>query len=374
MTKEYKVGMIGFGFIGKVHAYGHLNIPMHYDQQDFRSRITHICTGHIETAEKGCAMVGAEHAVTDFREITENPDIDIVDICSPNDKHYEAIMSAIAHGKHIYCDKPLTQELSDALAIREALKGYKGISQMTLQNRFFPATLRAKQLIEEGAIGDILEFRGQYLHSGSADPKAPFKWKLAAGVVNDLGSHILDLMNLLIGPFDSLSAVTHIAFPERPSATEPGKMVKVTAEDNMLVTVRLPNGAYGNISASKITTGAEDEFGFSIHGTKGALRWDPMNLDKLFYYDCSAKSAPIGGVRGWTAIDCGQRYDKPAGFPTPKAPIGWMRGHMHCLYTFLKSVHTGQQLGPSLEDGVKMQEILAKVQESAANGGKWVKI
>ena len=113
MTKEYKVGMIGFGFIGKVHAYGHLNIPMHYDQQDFRSRITHICTGHIETAEKGCAMVGAEHAVTDFREITENPDIDIVDICSPNDKHYEAIMSAIAHGKHIYCDKPLTQELSD---------------------------------------------------------------------------------------------------------------------------------------------------------------------------------------------------------------------------------------------------------------------
>ena len=283
-------------------------------------------------------------------------------------------MSAIAHGKHIYCDKPLTQELSDALAIREALKGYKGISQMTLQNRFFPATLRAKQLIEEGAIGDILEFRGQYLHSGSADPTAPFKWKLAAGVVNDLGSHILDLMNMLIGPFDSLSAVTHIAFPERPSATEPGKMVKVTAEDNMLVTVKLPNGAYGNISASKITTGAEDEFGFAIHGTKGALRWDPMNLDKLFYYDCSAKSSPIGGVRGWTAIDCGQRYDKPAGFPTPKAPIGWMRGHMHCLYTFLKSVHTGQQLGPSLEDGVKMQEILAKVQESAANGGKWVKI
>ena len=137
MTKEYKVGMIGFGFIGKVHAYGHLNIPMHYDQQDFRSRITHICTGHIETAQKGCAMVGAEHAVTDFREITENPDIDIVDICSPNDKHYEAIMSAIAHGKHIYCDKPLTQELSDALAIPFAAAAFGML--VGLLSGYFPA-------------------------------------------------------------------------------------------------------------------------------------------------------------------------------------------------------------------------------------------
>ena len=374
MTKEYKVGMIGFGFIGKVHAYGHLNIPLFYDQREFRSRITHICTGHLETAEKGCAQVGAEHAVTDFREITENPDIDIVDICTPNDRHFEAVMSAIKNGKHVYCDKPLTQELADAEKIGEALKGYTGIGQMTLQNRFFPATLRAKQLIDEGRIGEILEFRGQYLHSGSADPKAPYKWKLAAGVINDLGSHILDLMNYLIGPFAAVSAVTHIAYPERPAAGEPGRMVKVEAEDNMLATVRLANGAYGNISASKIATGVEDGFGFEIHGSRGALRWEPMNLDKLFYYDMGAAGTPIGGVKGWTAIDCGQRYDKPAGFPTPKAPIGWLRGHMHCLYTFLESVHTMRQLGPSLAEGVAMQRMLATVDASAKAGGKWMEL
>ena len=238
--KTYNVGMIGFGFIGRVHAYGHLNIPLFYDQQEFRSRITHICTGHIESAQKGCLQTGAAHAVTDFREITENPEIDIVDICTPNDRHCEAVLSAIRHGKHIYCDKPLTQTLAEAEKIGEALKGYRGIGQMTLQNRFFPATLRAKQLIEAGAIGEILEFRGQYLHSGSADPKAPYKWKLAAGVINDLGSHILDLMEYLIGPFAAVSAVTHIAYPERPAAGEPGRMVKVEAEDNMLATVKLP--------------------------------------------------------------------------------------------------------------------------------------
>lgn len=370
--KVYNVGMIGFGFIGKVHAYGHMNIPLYYDQQEFKSRITHICTSRPATAEKGAAQVGGDITpVTDYRQITENPDIDIVDICTPNHLHFEAVMSAIKNGKHIYCDKPLTATLDEALQIREALKTYKGISQMTLQNRFFPVTLRAKQLIEEGLIGDILEFRGSYLHSGSSDPKAPLKWKLSAeaggGVVADLGSHILDLMHYLLGDFKELSAVTHIAYAERPHAEDPARMVKVNAEDNMLVTMRLGNGAVGNIHASKIATGTEDEVSFEIYGSKGAIKMLPMDFHRLYYYDCSEKSAPIGGFRGWTAIDCGQRYDKPAGFPTPKASIGWIRSHMHCLYTFLQSVHTGQQLGPSLEQGVYIQSLMEKVKESARN-------
>ena len=93
--KTYKVGMVGFGFIGKVHAYGHMNIPLFYDQTEFKSKITHVCTSRATTAEKGAAQVGADYAVTDYREITENPDIDIVDICTPNNLHLEAILSAI---------------------------------------------------------------------------------------------------------------------------------------------------------------------------------------------------------------------------------------------------------------------------------------
>jgi len=180
-------------------------------------------------------------------------------------------------------------------------------------------------------------------------------------------------MNYLLGNFSELSAVTHIAYPERPSAEDPSKMVKVDAEDNMLATVRLPNGAYGSINASKIATGTEDEMSFEIYGSKGALKMVPMDLHRLYYYDCSAASKPIGGMRGWTAIDCGQRYDKPAGFPTPKAPMGWLRGHMHCLYTFLSSIHSGKALGPTLEQGIYIQYLLEKVKESAEKRS-WVKL
>ena len=370
--KTYRVGLVGCGFIGKVHAYGHNNIPLFYDQADFRSRITTVCTTSAATGERAMRQTGAERAVTDFREITENPDIDIVDICTPNSRHLEALLSAIQHNKHIYCDKPLVATADEARQVAEALKGYKGIGQMTLQNRFFPATLRAKQLIEEGAIGDILEFEGQYLHSGSADPNAPLKWKLEAGTIADLGSHILDLMTWLLGDFDQLLAATHIAYPDRPSVDDPAKRIPVTAEDNMFVLARLPNGAAGTVRASKIATGVEDGFGFRIHGSKGALRWEPMNLDQLFFYDATAPGAPIGGRKGWTAIDCGQRYPKPAGFPTPKAPIGWLRGHMHCLYTFLKSVHDGTPYGPGLDRGVQIQLLMDKVCESA-RARQWVK-
>lgn len=367
--KTYKVGMLGFGFIGKVHAYGHLNIPLFYEQQDFRSCISKVCTSKPETARQAADLLGNVEPVTDFRQITENPDIDIVDICTPNHLHCEELLSAIQHQKHIYCDKPLTATYAEALQIKEALKNYRGISQMTLQNRFFPVTMRAKQLLAEGRIGEILEFRASYLHSGSADAKAPLKWKLSAaaggGVVADLGSHILDLMHYLLGDFQELSAATRIAYPERPSAQDPGKLLKVDAEDTMQVTLRLKNGALGQVTASKIATGTEDEVSFEIYGSKGAVKLLPMELHRLYYYDTAAAAKPLGGIRGWTAIDCGQRYDNPAGFPTPKASIGWLRGHMHCLYTFLNSIHTGVATGPSLEQGIYIQYLLDKVKESA---------
>lgn len=371
--KTYNVGIIGFGFIGKVHAYGYANIPLFYEQQDFATRITHVCTSRPESARRGAAAIGATHACTDSHDITDNPDIDIVDICSPNDCHCDALLAAIAKNKHIYCDKPLVASYAEAQRVQAALAGYRGVSQMTLQNRFFPSTMRAKQLIEEGRIGDILEFRGRYLHSGSADPKAPLKWKLEAGTVADLGSHILDLVSYLVGDFAALQAATHIAYPQRPSLDDPARLVPVTAEDNMIVTAKLPNGAIGSIVASKIATGTEDEVSFEIYGSKGALRLDPMNWNKLYYYDCAASGAPLGGVRGWTAIDCGQRYAKPAGFPTPKASIGWMRGHMHCLYTFLSAVHSGQATGPTLERGVYIQYLMDKVYQSAKQG-TWVNL
>ncbi len=371
----YRVGILGFGMIGKVHAYGYATLPFYYDPPPLVARITHIVTGRMETAEKARQMLGADVAATDFRAVTENPEIDIVHICTPNDRHCEALLSAMAHQKHIYCDKPLVATVEEARQIAAALHDYRGTAQMTFQCRFFPATLRAKQLIEEGRLGRILQFRAAYLHAGSADPNAPARWKLTAaaggGVIADLASHAIDLVEHLAGPICAVMADTLVAYPERPAPGNVGGRVTVDVEDSALILARLHSGAHGTIEATKIATGAEDELRLEIHGTHGAMRFNLMDPHHLEFYDATVPSGPLGGLRGWNRIDAGQRYAAPAtGFPTPKAAIGWTRAHVASLANFLQAIAEKRQASPGLEQGIRVQNLMESVRK-AARGKKW---
>jgi predicted dehydrogenase len=375
---HHNVGIIGFGFIGKVHAYGYLNMPLYYDPVPLPTKITHVVTSKPETAEKARLAIGADVAETDYRAVTENPDVDIVHICTPNNLHKDAVLSAMKNGKHIFCDKPLTATIEQANEIRDAISDYTGVAQLTFHNRFFPSALRAKQLVDAGVLGEPLEFRASYLHGGSANPNAPLRWKLTAaaggGVIADLASHVLDLLDHLIGPFASFSASTKIAYAERPLQEDPSKTGIVDAEDCVMLLARTASGAVGTIEASKIAMGAEDELRFEIHGTKGALRFNLMDAHHLEFYDATAPDAPIGGLRGWTRIDTGQRYPDPAtSFPSPKAHIGWLRGHVACLANFLQAIAENRPAEPGLEQGIRVQHLMNCVRQSAANG-VWIDV
>lgn len=371
--KTFNVGIVGYGFMGRVRAYGHQVLPIFYDPPPCASRITHVCDGVEALARKGAATLGAE-AVTDFRRVTECPEVDVVHVCTPNHLHAEALLSAIEHGKHVLCDKPLTATLAEAEQVRKALGGYRATGQMALHVRFFPATMRAKQLISEGFLGQALEFRAAYLHAGNADPKTPLKWKLSAasggGAIADLASHVLDLVHWLLGDYAELLAAAHTAYRQRPSAEDPGKLVPVDAEDAVMVLARMASGALGSLEATKLATGAEDELRFEIHGSKGALRFNTMDAHHLEAYDAGAPDSPLGGNRGWTRIDTGGRYPAPAGFPGPKFTIGFLRSHLACLAGFLANAAAGRPGDPGLDQGVRVQQLMECCRTSAQEG-KW---
>ena len=360
------VGIIGFGFIGKVHAYGYLNMPLFYDPVPVRTKLVGVATSREETARKAAEQGGFGFGTAEWRELVARDDIRIINICSPNSRHAEQLLAAMAAGKHIYCDKPLVVGDEDMARVEKALQGYHGIGQMTFNYRFFPATLRAKQLIEEGFVGNVTGFRAAYLHSGSVDPAKPMGWKQlkseGGGVLQDLGSHVVDLMDYFIGPFDSVLAETRILYPKRPN--QRGEIVPVEADDQALMLIRLANGAVGALEASKIATGTEDELRFEIHGDKGALRFNLMDPNYLEAYDLRDPESPIGGTRGWRRIATVRRYEKPAGFPGPKFSIGWMRAHVHCLYNFLEAIATGRPAEPSLHRGLYVQRMLATAERS----------
>jgi len=376
-VKTFKVGILGFGAMGKVHAYGYANLPFYYQPPPLQARIVSICTSRRETAEAARALVGADEAVTDFRRITENPAIDIVHVCTPNHLHKAALLSALRHSKHIYCDKPLTATLAEAEEVRAALRGYAGTAQMVFNNRFFPATLRAKQLATEGFLGRPLAYRACYLHSGNADPNVPLKWKLTAaaggGILTDLASHVFDLVHYLLGDFAALLAATQIAYAERPSPDDPAKKLPVDTEDAAYLTARMKNGALGQLEATKIATGSEDDLRLEIHGARGALRFNLMDPHHLETYDATAPEKPFGGLRGWTRIDTGQRYGPPVNFPTVKATPGWLRGHVGCLANFLTCVAEGRPAEPGLEQGVYVQRLIECARISAREG-RWVDV
>ncbi|MDH7482427.1 MAG: Gfo/Idh/MocA family oxidoreductase [Armatimonadota bacterium] len=361
------VGIIGFGFIGKAHAYGYLNMPLFYDPVPVRTKLVGVATSRPETAQKAKEIGGFEFGTSDWRELIKREDIHIINICTPNSQHTEQLLEAMAAGKHIYCDKPLVVGKDAIEKIEKALCEYKGIGQMTFNYRFLPATIRAKRLIEEGFLGNVIGFRAAYLHSGQVDPNIPMRWKQlkseGAGVLQDLGSHVVDLMDWYIGPFEKVLAELRILYPTRPNQN--GQIVQVEADDQVVMLVRLPNGTIGTLEASKIATGTEDEFRFEIHGDKGAIRFNLMDLNWLEAYDLRDVDAPLGGSRGWKKISCVQKYDKPAVFPSGKASIGWLRGHMHCLYNFLLAVAEGKPAEPSLKRGLYVQKLLAAVEESA---------
>ncbi len=323
--KTYNIGVIGAGFMGKTHSYGWTVIPFFYKNPGFRCVLKGVCTSKPETAEAARQELGFDKAYADPLALIDDPDIDIIDIASPNAFHKPALLAAVKAGKPVYCDKPLTGNLDEALEIERALPDPARAGQMTLQYRFYPATMRAKQLIQDGRIGEVICFRAVYLHSGNVTPGKRLSWKdmreYGAGVLYDLGSHAIDLLTWLCGAgLKDVYARQKTLYPQRPSMENPAVLAAQDTDDMTLISATLANGATGSIEVSKIATGAQDELRFEIHGTRGALRFNLMQPDTLDFFDAADPEMPLGGVSGFKRIHCLQRYDPPAGFPAPSSP------------------------------------------------------
>lgn len=333
--KKIGVGLIGWGFMGRMHTYALRAIPLMYPGIDFTPVLSCVCSRRIEMAREAAQTAGYREYTDDYRALLAREDVEVVSICTPNKLHEEMAIAALAAGKHVYIDKPLAVTPESANRIALAARNAPGKTQMVMNNRFFPATLRAKSLVEEGGIGDVTGFSARYLHSGSVDENKPIGWKqeTQGGVILDLASHALDLITWLIGEPKRVFCAVNTLYSSRPR--KGGGVETALAEDHALMTLQMPGGALGTIEASKVATGENDELSFAVYGKKGALKFDLMSPEWLWYFDNTAPETSLGGTRGFTRIECVGRYDKPAGvFPPPKNAVGWDRGHIHCYYSF----------------------------------------
>lgn len=370
--KSIGVGVIGWGFMGKTHTHALRSIPLFYPDCGFQVELKCVCARHRENAAAAARDAGFERFTDDYRALLAMDDIDVVSVCTPNDQHEEMVLAALEAGKHVYVDKPLAVTEESARRMAEAA-GSAGVStRVVFNNRYFPATLRAKELVDAGAVGELLQYNARYLHSGSIDPNRPAGWKQRGqgGVMLDLGSHALDLMVWLAGWPKKVLCETRRLYDARPTAD--GGTARDLTEDYALALMSLENGAIGTMEASKIATGAEDELCFELRGTRGALKWNSMDPNYLDFFDNTLPEAPYGGSRGFTRIQTVQRYPAPGGkLMPPKASIGWERGHTHCYFTFLDAIARGLPAENGLEEAARLQALMARMLESDARG-EWV--
>ena len=374
---KLRIGLIGYGGIGRVHAAAYGAIPFHYGLPADSISIGGVATTREETARRAAGEIGCEVFTADYRDLLARADIDAVDICTPNNSHHDIVLAAAQAGKHVYCEKPLAMNVAEAARMVRAVDaaGLKG--QMTFNFRFFPAIARARQLMDEGFVGRVFSFRGRYHRSSYINSEKPMSWRLqreitGGGALFDLGAHILDLLYYLLGDFAAVNGALDTLIKQRPVASGSAETAPVLVDDIALLHARLSNGALGTVEVSRMGTGATNDLCFEIFGDKGAIRWDLSEPAWLQVYDARAADSPLGGERGFQRIETASRY------PGQRAPDwtmtpDFMRAHAECQYQFIRSIWDDRPTSPSLAEGLQVQRIMDAAERSSEQGA-WAEL
>ena len=373
----FRVGLIGYGGIGRVHAAAYRAIPFHYGLPADSIQINAVATTRLATAKRAAEEIGCDFYADDYRALLARDDIDAVDICTPNNSHHEIVLAAAAAGKHIYCEKPLAMNVAEALSMAKAVSEAGVKAQMTFNFRFFPAISRAKQLINEGFLGRIFSFRGRYHRSSYISGDKPMSWRLrreitGGGALFDLGAHILDLLYYLLGDFDAVYGTLDTLIKERPVAAGASEMSPVDVDDIALLHARLIDGTLGTVEISRMGTGATNDLTFEIFGDKGAIRFDLSEPAWLHVYDARDSDSPLGGERGFRKVEAVGRYQGQRAPDWSMTP-DFMRVHAECQYQFMRAIWDDTPPSPSFDEGAHVQRIMEAAERSSANG-TWMKI
>lgn len=376
------VAQIGHKFIGKAHSYGYSNVGFYFNPIVLPDKKILCGKGNDvkETAEKW----GFENWTEDWQAAIELDGVDIVDICAPSVLHKEIVLEAARKRKHIFCEKPLAMNLSDAREMVEAVKASGITHTIGFNYRKVPALKYAKELIEKGELGRIFHFRGLYSQDWLTDPDFPLAWRLrkqaaGGGASWDLGAHVVDLACYLIGDIKEVVGQQTTFIKERPVAAFEDGLTAIAGKETGTVDVDdatsflsvFENGATGLFEVTRYGTGHRNQNQIEVYGSEGGLIWRGFEkMNELEFYSNKDRA----GLQGYRHVQIGENEH-------PYVSEYWPAGHIigfgdtftHEIFDFLNAIGNGEDAVPSFDDGLKVQEVLSAVDKSAADR-KWVSI
>jgi len=373
MTKEISVGIIGTGFMGRAHSNAYIHAPYFFDLP-LVPVLRAACDLNVPALQAFAKRFGWQTTETSWERLLGRDDIGLVDICTPNATHYPIAVAAAKAGKHIICEKPMAMNAGESRRMLDAARA-AGVRHMVAFNyRRAPAVALARQLIDEGKLGSIRHFDAVYYQDWLVDPEFPYVWRHnikegGSGAHGDMSAHTVDLARYLVGDIEAVSGAQEVFVKERPLADGTGRGA-VTADDATYFLARFRNGALGSFLASRFATGRKNYLRLEIFGSEGSLVFNLERLNELEFYS-REDEAKEQGFRTIVVTESTHPYIS-AWWP-PGHIIGWEHTFVHEVGDFLLAVAKNEPIYPDFYDGLRCQQVLDAVAESAAQG-RWVEI
>ena len=364
--RKLNVAMIGYQFMGRAHSNAWRQVGRFFETP--YEPVMKVVVGRDEAGVKKAAdTLGWQEHSTSWEQTVARDDIDVVDICTPGDTHLPIALAAAEAGKAVFCEKPLANTLPEAERMLDAVRR-AGVTHMICHNyRRAPAVTLARQLIQEGRLGEIHHYRGVYLQDWIVDPNFPRVWRLekakaGSGALGDIASHSIDLARYLVGEITEVAGLLQTFVAERPLPDDPQTKAPVDVDDAALSLVRFENGAVGSIEGTRFATGRKNYNRFEINGAEGSVAFDLERMNELELY---IEEGPNSGFRTVLATDASHPYI--SGWWPPGHIIGYEHTFTHTVLDLLRAIDEGRVPRPNFEDGVRNQRVLDAVERSAGS-------
>ncbi|WP_373820223.1 Gfo/Idh/MocA family protein [Glaesserella sp.] len=373
--KTIRIGLVGTGYIGRCHAIAYAQTPTLFP---LKGKIELKCLAEInqQLAEQKAKEFGFAEATGDWRQLVAHPEIDVVDICTPNFLHKEIALAAIAHGKHVYSEKPLALTAKDAKEMVEAAQK-AGVQTLVGFNYIKnPTTQLAREIIRNGEIGDVVHFYGTHNEDYLANPNTPIDWhcyKATAGLgtLGDLAAHIVNMAHYLVGEqIVKVCGDIQTVISERPNPQKLTEKIAVENEDQASALVRFANGVMGTIESSRIACGRKMGLTYTVTGTKGTLVYTQERMAELKLYLHNENA----NRQGFKTILVGPEHpDYRAFCASAGHGIGFNDQKSVEIRDLIDGIASGERIYPDFEEGYRVSRVLEAIALSAEQQ-RWVDV
>jgi predicted dehydrogenase len=373
MTKTIGIGLIGTGFMGKAHAIAYRTALSAFPDIP-TPRLVAVADVNGDAAAKAAHQYGFESSTGDWKSLIANPAIQVVSITTPNSMHKEMALAAIAAGKHVHCEKPLSPTLADSLEMVKAAEAKGVCTQVGFNYIKNPLLKLARKMVESGELGEITGFRGIHAEDYMHDPQSPWTWRIdpsgGPGVIADLGSHIIGMARFLLGEIAEVSADVRTVIKQRPTERGGKNMKAVEVDDVARILVNFGRGCGGTIEANWIQTGRKMQLGFELTGEKGSLVFTQERLNELLYYKAGGEAKHMG----FTRIEAGPQHEPYGGFCVAGGhQLGFNDLKTIEMAEFLAGIAKGKSTGPDFREAYEIQKVVEAAIASSKSRG-WLTV